>query len=162
MDKFIPREKLSKKKQRELDRQARRDWNGLNPATRRPEDPKIYNRKKSGVMIMAIIHSRIIYCVVQGTPPKLSSRSASEEPSRLSLQYARFFWTMRYSSIILSSSFIRKDSSPVSQQVHHFHVAPLRTLRPVRFFARRARSLPSPMRVRNDEQAFVRYCIIKG
>jgi len=46
MDKFIPREKLSKKKQRELDRQARRDWNGLNPATRRPEDPKIYNRKK--------------------------------------------------------------------------------------------------------------------
>ena len=46
MSTFIPREKLSKKKQREIDRQARKGWNGLNPVTRKPQNPKAYNRKK--------------------------------------------------------------------------------------------------------------------
>lgn len=46
MEKFIPYEKLSKKKQRELDRLKRNTWGDLNPVTRKPENPKAYNRRK--------------------------------------------------------------------------------------------------------------------
>ena len=44
MDKFIPYEKLSKKKKRELNAARRGTWS-LSPVTRRPENPKAYNRK---------------------------------------------------------------------------------------------------------------------
>lgn len=47
MDKFIPFEKLSKKKQKELNAKKRGDWGGLNPVTRKPENPKAYNRRKA-------------------------------------------------------------------------------------------------------------------
>lgn len=47
MEKFVPYEKLSKKKQRELDALRRGSWGGLNPVTRKPENPKAYNRKKA-------------------------------------------------------------------------------------------------------------------
>ena len=47
MEKFIPYEKLSKKKRRELDARQRGSWNGFSPVTRRPENPKAYNRKKA-------------------------------------------------------------------------------------------------------------------
>lgn len=47
MEKFIPLEKLSKKKQRKLQAQKRGTWGGLNPVTRKPENPKAYNRKKA-------------------------------------------------------------------------------------------------------------------
>ena len=44
MEKFIPYEKLSKKKQRELNAARRGVWT-LNPVTRKPANPKAYNRK---------------------------------------------------------------------------------------------------------------------
>lgn len=47
MEKFIPYEKLSKKKQRELNAQRRGSWYGVNPVTRKPENPKAYNRSKA-------------------------------------------------------------------------------------------------------------------
>ena len=47
MEKFIPYEKLSKKKQRELDRKRRNTWGSLNPVTRKPANPKAYNRQKA-------------------------------------------------------------------------------------------------------------------
>ena len=47
MEKFIPYEKLSKKAQRERDKAMRRDWGGLNPVTRKPANPKAYNRRKA-------------------------------------------------------------------------------------------------------------------
>jgi len=47
MEKFIPFEKLPKKKQRELTAQKRGTWGGLNPVTRKSENPKAYNRKKT-------------------------------------------------------------------------------------------------------------------
>ena len=47
MEKFSPYEKLSKKKQRELDRARRGSWGGLNPVTRKPPNPRAYNRKKA-------------------------------------------------------------------------------------------------------------------
>ena len=46
MEKFVPKEKLSKKAKREWNASQRSSWNGLNPVTRRPENPKAYNRKK--------------------------------------------------------------------------------------------------------------------
>ena len=47
MEKFIPYQKLSKKKQRELNAMKRGSWGDVNPVTRRPENPKAYNRKKA-------------------------------------------------------------------------------------------------------------------
>lgn len=44
MEKFIPYEKLSKKKKRELNAARRTTWS-LNPVTRKPANPKAYNRK---------------------------------------------------------------------------------------------------------------------
>ncbi len=45
--KFIPYEKLSKKKKREADRQKRGTWGALSPVTRREENPKAYKRKRT-------------------------------------------------------------------------------------------------------------------
>ena len=47
MEKFIPYEKLSKKKQRELDRKRRNTWGALSPVTRNTANPKAYNRQKA-------------------------------------------------------------------------------------------------------------------
>ena len=47
MQKFIPYEKLSKKKQKELNAKNRGSWYGINPVTRKPENSKAYNRKKA-------------------------------------------------------------------------------------------------------------------
>ena len=44
--KFIPYEKLSKKKKREADLSRRGGWGGLSPVTRRAPDRKKYDRKK--------------------------------------------------------------------------------------------------------------------
>ncbi|WP_411677117.1 hypothetical protein [Caproicibacter sp.] len=52
MEKFIPYEKLSKKKRRELAIARRGSWGALNPVTRKPENPKAYNRKKHGNGVM--------------------------------------------------------------------------------------------------------------
>ena len=46
MEKFVPFEKLSKKEQKKLNALKRRDWNGINPVTRKSENPKAYNRKR--------------------------------------------------------------------------------------------------------------------
>ena len=46
MEKFIPYEKLSKKEKRKLDAAKRTLW-AVSPVTRRPENPKAYNRKKT-------------------------------------------------------------------------------------------------------------------
>ena len=45
-DKFIPREKLSKKKRKELDAQKRNSWGEIKPVTRRVESRKDYNRQR--------------------------------------------------------------------------------------------------------------------
>lgn len=46
MEKFVPFQKLSKKKQKEQNRQRRGSWEICNPVTRKPENPKAYNRSK--------------------------------------------------------------------------------------------------------------------
>ncbi|NCC08395.1 MAG: hypothetical protein EOM30_10265 [Clostridia bacterium] len=47
MKKFIPIEKMQKKKQRELAAKRRTTWGALNPVTRKAPNPKAYNRKKA-------------------------------------------------------------------------------------------------------------------
>lgn len=47
MEKFISYEKLSKKEKRKIDQAKRQTWGELNPVTRKPENSKAYNRKKS-------------------------------------------------------------------------------------------------------------------
>ena len=47
MDKFIPFEKLSKRKKREVMAKQRRTWGSINPVTRKPENPKTYKREKA-------------------------------------------------------------------------------------------------------------------
>lgn len=45
MKKFVPYEKLSKSKKRELDRKKRVTWGSVNPVTRKVESKKHYKRK---------------------------------------------------------------------------------------------------------------------
>lgn len=47
MEKFIPYEKLSKKEKRRRDTEKRGSWMGINPVTRKSENPKAYNRAKA-------------------------------------------------------------------------------------------------------------------
>jgi hypothetical protein len=47
MKQFVPYEKLSKKKQRELNAARRTTWGEINPVTRKPENSRAYNRKKA-------------------------------------------------------------------------------------------------------------------
>ena len=46
MQKYIPYEKLSKKKKREIDAIRRGSWGNISPVTRKPASPKAYNRRK--------------------------------------------------------------------------------------------------------------------
>lgn len=48
MEKYIPYEKLSKKRKREINAQKRGSWGGLNPVTRKLEHSKAYRRSKAG------------------------------------------------------------------------------------------------------------------
>ena len=63
MDKFIPFEKLSKKKKRELNAQRRTTWD-INPVTRKPANPKAYNRRKAqkwkddSVSVLSFLHKK--------------------------------------------------------------------------------------------------------
>ena len=47
MEKFVPYEKLSKKEKKKLDDARRGSWQGVNPVTRRSENPKAYKRSKA-------------------------------------------------------------------------------------------------------------------
>ena len=47
MEKFIPYEKLSKKEKRKIDQARRQTWGELNPVTRKQENSKAYNRKRT-------------------------------------------------------------------------------------------------------------------
>lgn len=47
MEKMIPFEKLSKKEQRKRNVAKRGSWGNMNPVTRKPENPKAYNRRKA-------------------------------------------------------------------------------------------------------------------
>ena len=45
---FIPLKKQSKQKQKEYHATKRGSWGEINPVTRKPPNPKAYNRRKTG------------------------------------------------------------------------------------------------------------------
>ena len=47
MEKYVPLEKRSKKEQRAYHALRRAAWGAISPITRRPENPRAYNRKKA-------------------------------------------------------------------------------------------------------------------
>lgn len=47
MEKFTAYEKLSKKRKQQLNAARRKDWGAISPVTRKPANPKAYNRKKA-------------------------------------------------------------------------------------------------------------------
>lgn len=47
MENFIPYEKLSKKEQKKRNALRRGTWGPRNPATRKPENSRAYNRRKA-------------------------------------------------------------------------------------------------------------------
>ena len=63
MEKFIPYEKLSKKKQRELNARKRKTWGNVNPVTRRTENPKAYNRQKAKKWMNDSFHSLYFFAI---------------------------------------------------------------------------------------------------
>ncbi|HOU11463.1 MAG TPA: hypothetical protein PL044_12345 [Clostridiales bacterium] len=46
MPRYVPYDKMSKRKKREMNNRRRRTWKGLSPVTRKPPNPRAYNRKK--------------------------------------------------------------------------------------------------------------------
>ena len=46
MEKFIPYDKLSKKERKKLNTEQRGTWGGMSPVTRKPQNPRAYNRRK--------------------------------------------------------------------------------------------------------------------
>ena len=47
MKKHVSYDKLSKKKQIQIDKEKRGTWFGINPVTRKPESSRAYNRRKA-------------------------------------------------------------------------------------------------------------------
>lgn len=47
MEKMIPYEKLSKKERKKLNASRRGSWGSIKPVTRKPENPRAYNRRKA-------------------------------------------------------------------------------------------------------------------
>ena len=46
-DKFIPLNKQSKRNKKKFHATRRRTWGEINPVTKKPPNPKAYNRRKS-------------------------------------------------------------------------------------------------------------------
>ena len=66
MEKFIPYEKLSKKEKRKMDLARRQTWGELNPVTRKPQNSKAYNRKRTQEWKKELPHpaSLFYWCVI--------------------------------------------------------------------------------------------------
>ena len=67
MEKFVPYEKLSKKKQKEWNTRQRNDWGSMNPVTRKSENPAAYNRnaEKRKTRKWSDDSSTVSFCFVQ-------------------------------------------------------------------------------------------------
>ena len=69
MEKFIPYEKLSKKEKRRLDSRRRKTWGEMSPVTRKPENPRAYNRKRAQNRMKEFPELRP-YCIKSCISPK--------------------------------------------------------------------------------------------
>ncbi len=69
MEKFVPYEKLSKKKKRELNAKRRKTWGTMSPVTRKPQNPKAYNRKKTRMRDFEDFPSVFFSAQISRAPP---------------------------------------------------------------------------------------------
>ncbi len=69
MDRFIPYEKLSKKEQRERSKLKRGSWGAVNPVTRKPANPKAYNRQKARRWKLDPPERAFFFCPDSCAPP---------------------------------------------------------------------------------------------
>ena len=78
MEKFIPYEKLSKKEKRKIDQARRQTWGELNPVTRKPENSKAYNRKRTQDWKKELPNpASYLYCLFDCSKTFLESSSVS-------------------------------------------------------------------------------------
>ena len=63
MKQFVPYEKLSKRERKARDGERRGTW-GMSPVTRRPSNPKAYNRKKTRTEIEDVLTVFSLYTVL--------------------------------------------------------------------------------------------------
>lgn len=68
MEKFIPYEKLSKKEKRLRNFLRRGSWQGVNPVTRKSENPKAYNRAR--VRQSERTDGRAYFFALHAAPPR--------------------------------------------------------------------------------------------
>ena len=84
MNRFIPYEKLSKKKKRELDARRRNVWT-ISPVTRKPENPKAYNRRKTQKPYdepdFCVFFFYLMPCGAEAPPRTRASAWRAERPS---------------------------------------------------------------------------------
>lgn len=87
MEKFIPYEKLSKKKKRALDAGRRTVW-AVSPVTRKSENPKAYNRKKAQKWTNDSSFCAFLFCfhsAEKGFMNHSASAAAGQSPGKLVL-----------------------------------------------------------------------------
>ena len=87
MEKFIPYEKLSKKKKRALDAGRRTVWT-ISPVTRKSENPKAYNRKKAQKWTNDSSFCAFFFCchsAEKGFMNHSASAAAGQSPGKLVL-----------------------------------------------------------------------------
>ena len=77
MEKFIPYEKLSKKEKRKMDLDKRQTWGELNPVTRKPENSKAYNRKRTQDWKKELPNPASVFFVTQLKPIHFRRHGAS-------------------------------------------------------------------------------------
>lgn len=65
MQKFIPFAKLSKKSQQAINKSRRKNWGNIDPVTKRPANPKAYNRKKARAWKDNFPTSELFYYLVK-------------------------------------------------------------------------------------------------
>ncbi len=82
MEKFIPYEKLSKKRKRELDAMKRGSWGGLNPVTRKPKNPRAYDRRKAQSWKKESGPAPFVYALSSAAPRSFTSRRRRAGASR--------------------------------------------------------------------------------
>ena len=94
MNKFIPYEKLSKRERRARDAERRETW-GMSPVTRRPSNPKAYNRKKTrtdienALNVFSFLYCSFIREIIKDSIVKMCTRQCNNRRAYFVYGYGR-------------------------------------------------------------------------
>ena len=81
MTKYVPYEKLSKKKQRAMNAKRRETWS-ISPVTRKPANPKAYNRKKAQDWKSDSSSVPFFFISLRLLPPERNARKPDNRPNQ--------------------------------------------------------------------------------